>query len=119
MMMRRSPPILGDVLLAGSLLGVPGAAVADADGPDFYRVTGLYPGAALTIHGGPGVTHRVLGWVPYNGVKLANMGCRGGMNIVEWEKATPAQRLAAHYRRWCKIKYKGTTGWVNGGYLRE
>jgi len=41
------------------------------------------------------------------------------MTIVEWEKATPAERTAARYRRWCRITYKGTTGWVNGGYLRE
>ncbi len=119
MMLRRSLSAFGAVLLVGAVLGVSGAAVADSDGPDFYRVTGLYPGAALTIHAGPGATHKVVGWVPYNGVKLANLGCKGGLNIVEWEKATPAQRVAARYRRWCKIRYHGKTGWVNGGYLRE
>ena len=111
-------PILRTIACA-ALIALPSLAAADADGPDFYRVRDLHPGTILTIHAGPGASHKVLGWVPHNGVRLKNHGCRGGLNIVEWEKATPAQRKAARYRRWCKISYKGKSGWVNGGYLRE
>ena len=113
------PAIRLTCFAAAMLALMPTLAAADADGPDYYRVRSLYPGAGLTIHAGPGASHKVLGWVPHNGARLKNLGCKGGMNIVEWEKATPAQRIAARYRRWCRVTYKGTTGWVNGGYLGE
>jgi hypothetical protein len=116
---QRRHPLFGIALAATLLAGASGAARADADGPDYYRVRDLHPGAALTIHTGPGADTKVIGWVPYNGARLKNLGCKGGMNIVEWEKATPAERLAGRFRRWCRITYKGTTGWVNGGYLGE
>ena len=94
-------------------------AFADADGPDYYRVRDLHPGVVLTLHATADPKSKVLAWVPYNGKRLKNLGCKGGLNIVQWEKATPAARKTARYQRWCKVTYKGKTGWVNGGYLGE
>lgn len=94
-------------------------AFADADGPDYYRVRDLHPGVVLTLHATANPRSKVIAWVPYNGKRLKNLGCTGGMNLVQWEKATPAERRKARYRRWCKVTYKGKTGWVNGGYLGE
>jgi len=94
-------------------------AFADADGPEYYRVRDLYPGAVLTLHVAADPKSKVLAWVPHNGNRMKNLGCKGGLNIIQWEKATPAQRRAGRFQRWCKVTYKGKTGWVNGGYLGE
>jgi hypothetical protein len=107
------------VLLIAALAFTAPAARADADGPDFLRVVDIRPGATLAIRAEPNATSARLGALPANADGIRNLGCQGGMNIVEWEKATPAEREAARRRRWCKIEYRGVTGWAAGWFLAE
>ena len=108
-------------LAIGSLvLALPARPVrAEADGPDFYRVTGVAADDVLNIRSGPSAKDAVVGTVPPNGDGMRNLGCSGGMSFAEWEKASAREREAAQHRRWCKVEYKGVTGWVAGRFLAE
>ncbi|MCW5747555.1 MAG: MliC family protein [Alphaproteobacteria bacterium] len=108
-------PFLG---LIPALLAV-ATARADADGPDYYRVSGIAVGGSLAIRSGPGVEHSRIGELPAGTDGLRNLGCQGGLTFAEWEKATPAEREAGRKRRWCRIESRGVTGWVAGWFLTE
>jgi uncharacterized protein YraI len=93
--------------------------VADADGPDFFRVTGLRAGDVLNIRSAPAASAPKVGAIPHDGNGIRNLGCKGGLTFAQWEKATPAQRAAARFDRWCRIEFNGMTGWAAGRYLTE
>lgn len=106
--------------LAGLLLAiVPTMAWAEADGPDFYKITGVKAGAAIALRAGPATAERRIGVVPHDAVGLRNLGCQGGMSFAEWEKASERERERAKYRRWCKVDYQGRVGWLAGRFLIE
>jgi len=124
--MKRKPRLLSSTLvpraavIAALCLFTAVPAWATADGPEYWMVTGVKSNDVLNIRTGPGAKYQKIGAVPHNGRRLANLGCKGGFkNVVEWEKASPAERRAARYKRWCQIRYRGVTGWVAGWYLRE
>lgn len=101
------------------LLLQPAPAMAEADGPDHFRVTDVAGNDTLNIRSEPNARARKLGEIPPDGNGLRNLGCRGGLSFAEWQKATPAQRRASVRSRWCRIEYRGVTGWVAGRYLAE
>lgn len=94
-------------------------AAADADGPDYFRVSGLKPGSVVNIRRDPAPSAAKVGALPHDADGLKNLGCQGGLSFAEWEKATPARREAARFERWCRISYRGVTGWVAGWLLAE
>lgn len=106
-------------LIATGLGASGGAARAEADGPDHFRVTGVAADDELVIRAAASPKARRLGAVPHDGDGLRNLGCRGGLSFAQWEKASPAQRARAQRARWCRIEYRGVTGWVAGRYLGE
>lgn len=105
-------------LLAGTLLAS-SPARAEADGPDFYRVTGVAANDTLAIRAAPSPRARRLGSIPPSADGIRNLGCRGGLAFAEWSRATPAAREAAARRRWCRVVWKGVTGWAAGRFLAE
>lgn len=114
-------PILPMAALLAVLATIPATqpALAEADGPDFYRVRLLYPGTGLALQTAPGAGQKVIVWLPHNARKIRNHGCKGGLTFDQHQKATPAERRAGRFRRWCRVEWRGKRGWVNGGYLRE
>ncbi len=116
-MLRTGGAMLAALVIAGACAS--GAARAEADGPDFWRVAGVAPGDVLNIRAAPSPKARALGTVPHDGQGLHNLGCRGGLSFAQWEKAGPAQRERGRRARWCKIEYRGVTGWVAGRFLVE
>lgn len=92
---------------------------ADADGPDFFRVTGVSSDDVLNIRSGPGVSHDRVGQIPPDGGGVRNLGCEGGLSFAQWSEASEAERAAAAKRRWCQVEFQGVTGWVAGRYLTE
>jgi hypothetical protein len=73
-------------------------------GPDFWEVTGVVEGDALSLRGAPSPRGRLIARLP-NTTVLCNLGC----------KNTSGQR-------WCRVeqpKAPAMRGWVNGRYLRE
>jgi hypothetical protein len=98
-----------------------GSAAAEADGPDFFRVTGVRPDDVLNIRAAPKANAAKLGVIPPGGTCVRNLGCRGGLTFEEFStssKAEQARRLKQN-PRWCRVEYRGLTGWVAGRYLAE
>ncbi|MEM7319489.1 MAG: SH3 domain-containing protein [Pseudomonadota bacterium] len=101
------------------LLVLPGIAAADSDGPDYFAVTGVAADDVLHIRSEPLAGSTKIGEIPPDGDGLRNLGCIGGLNLVEWEEATEEERERGRKTRWCQIEYQGLTGWVAGWLLRE
>jgi uncharacterized protein YraI len=97
----------------------PRDALATADGPDYYAVTGVAAGDVLNIRAEPSAKAEKVGEIPHDGRAIRNLGCRGGPTFAEWEKMSAAERKRAGQKRWCKIRYNGTEGWVAGWFLME
>ncbi len=96
-------------------------ALAEADGPDFYRVRDVSSGDTPAIHAEPDPDATRLGEIPPQSDCIRNLGCQGGLTFQEFttlSKEQQAQRLKEH-PRWCRIEYQGIVGWVPGRYLAE
>lgn len=108
-------------IAASSLTMLSGTAWATADGPDFYRVTGVAPYDELNIRAEPSPHARIVGEIPPDGTCIRNLGCRGGLSFEEFTELSPAEqeKRKKENPRWCKIEYQGVTGWVAGRYLGE
>lgn len=98
---------------------LPTFAIADASGPDYFRVHGVTSQSALNIRARPSVRSARLGTIPPDATRLRNLGCVGEMSYEEWEAATPGERNAARQRVWCKVQYRTVEGWVAGRFLTE
>jgi heat shock protein HslJ len=109
------------------LLGMPAllligcvVALAEADGPDFYRVVDVADDDLLNIRAGPAADHNIVGTIPPGADGVANLvKCAGGLSPAEWEKATAEERAASRNRRWCRIGYDRIVGWSAARYLGE
>jgi len=108
---------LGLGLIMGSCLA--SQVRGEADGPDYYRVVDVAAGDVLTIRTEPNTEAGKIGEIPPDTDGVRNLGCQGGLSLIEWEEATPAEREAARMRRWCRVEFAGTTGWVAARFLAE
>lgn len=98
---------------------VHGMAIADADGPDFFRVTGVAANDVLNIRDRPSPRGIKLGAIPHNGRAVQNLGCQGLPSFADWQRMTETQRQQSRRNYWCRIRYQGVEGWAAGRYLRE
>lgn len=116
--MRKS---LGFLLTALMLTLNPGAASADAEGPDFYQVTGVAANDTLAIRAKPNPRAAKIGEIPPDAICIRNLGCKGGLTFREFSELSPVERAKRLKQnpRWCKVEHQGVTGWVAGRYLRE
>jgi hypothetical protein len=103
------------------LLLVSTAIYAEAEGPDFFRVTQIAQGDTLIIRSAPSAKAHKLGDIPPDGSCIRNLGCQGGLSFQDFSSLSPAaqQRRLKQNPRWCKVEYRGITGWVAGVYLTE
>jgi len=109
-------------LLVGLAVGLGSAAAsAEADGPDFYAVHDVAHGDVLNIRAGPDPHAPKAGEIPPDGTCIRSLGCKGGLTFREFTELSPAEKekRARENPRWCKVEYRGVTGWVNAHYLRE
>jgi uncharacterized protein YgiM (DUF1202 family) len=96
-------------------------ANAEADGPDFYRVSGVAADDVLNIRAEPTSQATKVGSIPPNADCVRNLGCQGGLSLQEFttlNQVEQARRLQQN-PRWCQIQYQGIKGWVAGRYLVE
>ena len=94
---------------------------AAADGPDHFRVTSVAANDVLNLRAAPDPKAAKVGVIPSNANCVRNLGCRGGLSFQEYTTLSPAQqkeRLRQH-PRWCRVEYRGVTGWVAGRFLAE
>lgn len=93
--------------------------LAEADGPDFWRVRDVARDDVLNIREAPDPSARIVGAIPSDGDGIRNLGCTGRMGFAAWQTATEAERAAAAHRVWCQVEYNGVSGWSAGRYLGE
>lgn len=93
-------------------------ALAVAGGPDRWHVQGVAAGDRLVMRSRPSTSGRMVGHLPANARDLTNLGCNTP-SFEQWLAMTEAQKNAAAANRWCRVSYRGLTGWVRGRYLRE
>ncbi len=93
---------------------------SEADGPDYWKIQGVERNDVLWIHPTADYQSEKIGKIPYNGICIKNLGCTSSISFNEYQKLSPRQqRKLKHRSNWCKVTYRGTTGWVNGKYLGE
>lgn len=92
---------------------------ATADGPDHWAVQGVAADDVLNIRSEPTAASDKIGEIPHDGRALDNLGCVGQPSLEEWTAMSADERRKAALRRWCKIRYGDTVGWVAGRYLME
>lgn len=110
----------GWIFLALTVLA-PGFARAEVDGPDHYRVTGVAANDVLNLRAAPNPKAAKVGGIPPNATCLRNLGCQGGLSFQDYSTLSPAQQQARlrQHPRWCRVEYRGVTGWAAGRYLAE
>ncbi len=81
-----------------SLLFAVASLSATADGPDYFSVRGVASNDVLWMRSQPNYHSPKIQGIPPNASCVRNLGCG---------------------KRWCKVSYQGTVGWVNGRYLGE
>ena len=104
-----------------SLLLIPALALAEADGPDFFKVSGVQDGDALNIHAKPHAKAKVIGEIAPETDCLKNLGCKGGLTMNEYTSLSKAEqeKIKRTRPRWCKIAFDGVEGWVYAKYITE
>lgn len=113
--------IAATALTACALLTAPLIAGAEADGPDYWQVTGVDEDDVLNIREEADPHSKKVGEVPPDGTCIVNLGCVGGLTFEEFTTLSDEdkKRIERERPRWCKIEYEGTVGWVAGRYLEE
>ena len=74
--------LFGMALVAASVVSAT-PALADADGPDFYRVRGVEAGSVLNVRAGPGLDHPAIGSLAHDADGIRNLGCEGGLSFAQ------------------------------------
>lgn len=92
---------------------------AEADGPDYFRVSGVAANDTLNVRKDPSAAAPKIGEIPHDADGVKNLGCQGGLSFAQWQAATPAEREAAKRVRWCRVAFGGVTGWAAGRFLAE
>jgi uncharacterized protein len=102
------------------VLGVIGTSVlAQSDGPDYFRITGLKKEDRVNVRRAPEKDAKVVGKISKDADGIKNLGCKGPLSAKQWEKASEAKKKAAERDRWCQVQYKDVKGWVLGRFLVE
>jgi len=108
-------------LISPLLISASGLALAEADGPDYYRVHGVAADDVLTIRSKADPHAEKLGEIPPGADCVRNLGCKGGLSLDEYTNLSKKEQAAAikDHPRWCHIEYQGIKGWVSGRLLVE
>ena len=98
-----------------------GLALAEADGPDYYRVRGVAENDVLNMRSEADPGAKKIGEIPPEADCVRNLGCKGGLTMDEYSRLSKSERAALLKKRprWCQVEYQGVKGWVSGRYLAE
>lgn len=108
-------------ICSAALVLVAGTASAEADGPNHFRITGVAGNDVINLRAAPSSKATKVGAIPPQANCVVNLGCQGGLSFHEYSTLNHAQqkeRLRQH-PRWCRVEYRGLTGWVAGRFLTE
>lgn len=101
------------------LAAAPVVASAQADGPDYWAVTGVQPNDALNLRIAPDAESRTIARIPFNARGIRNRGCPTSVTFEQWKRMSETQRDWSARARWCEVEYQGKRGWVAGRFLKE
>ncbi|SFP96306.1 SH3 domain-containing protein [Tranquillimonas alkanivorans] len=106
-------------MLCVGLLSLPPMAIADADGPDAWRVTGVAREDVLNIRMGPGTEYPVIGALPPDARHLRAKTCTPLATVAQYDTLSADERTALP-ARWCLVDGGSQgRGWVPQAYLAE
>lgn len=77
----------------------PGPSPDPIQGPRSWRVVGVTPNDVLNMRENPSPRGFVVAEIPFDAGGLRNLGC-------------------IDRQSWCKVRFRGQEGWVNGRFLR-
>ena len=117
---RYSGPFINPGLILLLLL-YPDLLMAEADGPDYWRVRDVAKDDVLNMRSYATYKAPKIGEIPYDARCIKNMGCQGGLTYQEFTTLSESekQQITRQRPRWCRVSYQGITGWVAGRYLQE
>lgn len=94
---------------------------AEAGGPDYWQVRNVEINDVLNMRSSADYSAEKIGEIPHDAQCIRNMGCKGGLTLHESTTLSDydKQRILKQRPRWCRVRYKGTTAWVSGRYLKE
>jgi len=97
------------------------AIFAQADGPDYWQLRDVKKNDVLNMRDKADFNAPITAEIPYDARCVRNMGCKGGLTFNEFTtfSDTEKQQILKQRPRWCRVSYRGETGWVAGRYLRE
>ena len=100
---------------------ISGIALADADGPDYYKITGVASDDVLNMRSEANYNAQKVGEIPAKGNCVKNLGCQGGLTMSEFRDLLKAEQTAILRKRprWCQVEYRGIKGWVSARFLSE
>ena len=104
-----------------SLVLLPATAVAEADGPDSWSVTGVASNDTLSVRAGPAVSYPRLGQLSHDTRGLRTIVCVPTLNMNSYSALSAADKQTVdNMARWCLVAHGGREkGWVNARYLME
>ena len=96
-------------------------ALADADGPDYYKVKDVASNDVLKIRSKANPDANKVGEIPAGTDCVKNLGCKGGLTMSEFTDLSKEEQAAILRKRprWCQVEYQGIKGWVSARYLAE
>lgn len=108
-------------LIIPLLIAVSGVVLAEADGPDYYRVHGVVGNDVLNMRSEGHWRATKVGEIPPGAGCVRNLGCEGGVTMDEYMNLSKREQaeIVKKRPRWCLVEYQGTRGWVSGRYLAE
>ena len=103
------------------LLIISGFSLADADGPDYFKVNGVAINDVLNMHAKADSDVKKVGEIPPGADCVKNLGCKGGLTMSEFIDLSKEKQAAILRKRprWCYVEYQGVQGWVSARYIIE
>ena len=98
-----------------------GLALADADGPDYFKVNGVASNDVLNMRSKANPASKKVGEIPPGANCVKNLGCKGGLTMSEFTDLSKEEQAVILRKRprWCHVEYRGIQGWVSARYLAE
>ena len=98
-----------------------GLALADADGPDYFKVNGVASNDVLNMRSKANPAANKVGEIPSSADCVKNLGCKGGLTMSEFTDLSKEEQgdILRKRPRWCHVEYHGVKGWVSARYLAE
>jgi len=98
-----------------------GLTLADADGPDYFKVNDVASNDVLNMRNKADPDAKKVGEIPASADCVKNLGCKGGLTMSEFTDLSKKEQAAIlkNRPRWCHVEYRGIKGWVSARYLSE